>query len=314
MAAEESGRTLVCSVLFIDIVGYSKKSVTEQFELKRRFNGTLAESLDVLQRRDRVLVDTGDGAAVVFLGDPEDALVAGLAMRELAGTIPLRMGINLGPVKLISDLNDQTNVIGDGINVAQRVMTFAEPGQLLVSSNYQDVVSRLSEQYAKLFTREGRRQDKHVREHDLYSVSGALRITGEPLGDLLDPAPPQGGKPAGYQATHEPAKVLDAGVHLMISGASHASVNAALERLREEGARVLTAATLVGNRWIASCTRPGEAADVKVEKFGLTRVITGASREAVSDKARELVSYGGTVVQEPEFVDGVWTAVCDTLS
>jgi class 3 adenylate cyclase len=314
MAAEESGRTLVCSVLFIDIVGYSKKSVTEQFELKRRFNGTLAEALDVLQRRDRVLVDTGDGAAVVFLGDPEDALVAGLAMRELAGTIPLRMGINLGPVKLISDLNDQTNVIGDGINVAQRVMTFAEPGQLLVSSNYQDVVSRLSEQYAKLFTREGRRQDKHVREHDLYSVSGALRITGEPLGDLLDPAPPPGGRPASYQATHEPAKVLDAGVNLMISGASHASVSAALERLRLEGARVLTAATLVGNRWIASCTRPGEAADVKVEKFGLTRVITGTSRDAVSDKARELLSYGGTMVQEPELVDGVWTAVCDTVS
>ena len=145
---ESSGRTLVCSVLFLDIVGYSKQSVTEQYETKRRFNGVLAEALDVLQRRDRVLVDTGDGAAVVFLGDPEDALVAGLAVRELGGPLPLRLGINLGPVKLISDLNDQTNVVGDGINVAQRVMTFAEPGQLLVSSNYQEVVSRLSEQYA----------------------------------------------------------------------------------------------------------------------------------------------------------------------
>src|SRR5687767_8801078 len=133
MDKEEAGRTLVCSVLFVDIAGYSKQSLTEQFELKRRFNGILGEALDVLQRRDRVLVDTGDGAAVVFLGDPEDALVAGLAVRELCGTLPLRMGINLGPVKLMSDLNDQVNVVGDGINVAQRVMSFAEPGQLLVS-------------------------------------------------------------------------------------------------------------------------------------------------------------------------------------
>jgi class 3 adenylate cyclase len=202
---EESGRTLVCSVLFVDIVGYSKTSVAEQFDLKRAFNGILGEALDVLQRRDRVIVDTGDGAAVVFLGDPEDALVVGLAIRELCARMALRIGINLGPVKLISDLNDQVNVVGDGINVAQRVMSFAEPGQLLVSSNYQDVVSRLSKQYATLFTPIGRRQDKHVREHELYSVSNAVRVTPE---SLLDE--PAGESPAdrtgGYHATaHEPA-------------------------------------------------------------------------------------------------------------
>jgi class 3 adenylate cyclase len=311
MAVEESsGRTLVCSVLFLDIVGYSKQSVTEQYESKRRFNGVLAEALDVLQRRDRVLVDTGDGAAVVFLGDPEDALVAGLAMRELSGPLPLRLGINLGPVKLISDLNDQTNVVGDGINVAQRVMTFAEPGQLLVSSNYQEVVSRLSEQYAKLFTRVGRRKDKHVREHEVYSVSNALRITGEPLlGDLID------ADAAKYQTTpHEPAKVLDAGANLMISGASRASVQAAVDQLLKEGATLVTAATLVSNRWIAACTRPGAGGEVRVEEFGLTRVVTGRSREAVSDKAAELVAFGGSVVRPAELVDGVWTAVCDVLS
>src|SRR5262249_17838561 len=137
--SEDSGRTLVCSVLFIDIVAYSKKAVAEQFEIKRRFNGMLAGALEVLKRRDRVVGDTGDGAAIVFLGDPEDALVVGVAMRGNAQTLPMRLGINLGPVKLITDLNDQTNVIGDGINVAQRVMSFAEPGQLLVSANYHDV-------------------------------------------------------------------------------------------------------------------------------------------------------------------------------
>ena len=156
--AEESGRTLVCSVLFIDIAAYSKKAVAEQYEIKRRFNGLLAGALEVLKRRDRVVVDTGDGAAVVFLGDPEDALVVGVAMRGHAGSLPMRMGINLGPVKLITDLNDQVNVIGDGINVAQRVMSFAEPGQLLVSASYHDVVSRQSAEYANLFAREGRRR------------------------------------------------------------------------------------------------------------------------------------------------------------
>jgi class 3 adenylate cyclase len=313
--AEESGRTLVCSVLFIDIVGYSKTSVVDQFDVKRRFNGMLAEALDVLQRRDRVIVDTGDGAAVVFLGDPEDALVVGLAMRELSGKMPLRMGINLGPVKLIADLNDQVNVVGDGINVAQRVMSFADQGQLMVSANYQDVVSRLSEQYATLFTREGRRKDKHVREYELYSVSGALRITGQPLLDEPSlPALPADTSGSFRATSNEPAKVFDTGTNLMISGASRASVAAALERLLEKGATLVTPASLIGNRWIASCTHAKASGEVKVEEFGLTRVITGTDPQAVRDKAAEYLAYGGRLVRPVELIDGLWTAVCDTLS
>jgi class 3 adenylate cyclase len=316
MAAEDSGRTLVCSVLFIDIVEYSKKPVVDQFDIKRTFNGMLAEALDVLQRRDRVIVDTGDGAAVVFLGDPEDALVVGLAMRELSGRTRLRQGINLGPVKLIADLNDQVNVVGDGINVAQRVMSFADPGQLLVSANYQDVVSRLSSEYAQLFTPAGRRQDKHVREHDLYAVSGALRVTRPSLtddGPAPSPVPAAADTTGSFRATaNEPAKVFDAGKNLMISGSSRVSVEGLLARLVKEGATVVAPATLVGNRWIASCSRPGVSGEVKVESFGLTRVITGASREAVSDKAAEFVSFGGKLISPAELIDGVWTAVCDT--
>src|SRR5260221_5398244 len=166
--AEESGRTVVCSVLFLDLIGYSKKAVAEQHEAKHQFNSALTEALDLLKRRDRVIVDTGDGAAVVFLGDPEDAMIVGLAMRS--GRVAMRLGINLGPVRLISDLNDQTNVIGDGINVAQRVMSFAEPGQLLVSHSYFEVVTRVSEHYKRLFVRVGMLQDKHVRDHDIYLV------------------------------------------------------------------------------------------------------------------------------------------------
>jgi hypothetical protein len=49
-------------------------------------------------------------------------------------------------------------------------MSFAEPGQLLVSRSYYDIVSCLSQEYAKLFQYQGARADKHVREHDIYAV------------------------------------------------------------------------------------------------------------------------------------------------
>src|ERR671938_652021 len=148
--AEAAGRTLVTSVLFVDIVEYSKRSVAEQIDLKHKFNEALANALKPIPAHERVILDTGDGAAVTFLGNPEDALFAGIVMQQVNDT-PVRMGINLGPVRLVRGLNGQTNILGDGINVGQRVMSFAEPGQLLVSRSFYEVVSRLSDQYDGLF-------------------------------------------------------------------------------------------------------------------------------------------------------------------
>src|SRR5258706_15798701 len=176
MMPERANRTFICSVLFLDIAEYSKKPVSEQIQLKDRFNALIAESIRDIVPNDRIILDTGDGVAINFLGDPEDALFVAMSLRESfapkAGppSLPARIGINLGPVRLVRDLNNQPNIIGDGINVAQRVMGFAKPGQILVSRSYYEVVSHISEGYTKLFHYEGSRTDKHVREHEVYSV------------------------------------------------------------------------------------------------------------------------------------------------
>ena len=173
---DQSNRTFVGSVLFIDIVEYSKKSVSEQLSLKQRFNALLTDALAHIATAERIILDTGDGAAISFLGDPEEALFVAAALRDAIplpedpGHLPVRIGINLGPVRLVKDINGQLNIIGDGINVAQRVMSFSSPGQILASRSYYEVVSRLSEDYAPLFSYEGSRTDKHVREHEVYGV------------------------------------------------------------------------------------------------------------------------------------------------
>lgn len=176
--SKATNRTFISSVVFLDIVEYSQQPVDEQIRLKNRFNAILAEAIKDVAVNDRIILDTGDGAAISFLGDPEDALFVGLSIRdaiiaEEGSTLPpfsVRTGINLGPVKLVQDINGRRNLIGDGINVAQRVMSFATPGQVLVSSSYFEVISRLSQEYAKLFHYEGSRADKYVREHQVYSV------------------------------------------------------------------------------------------------------------------------------------------------
>lgn len=176
-------RTFVCSVAFIDIVEYSKKSVAEQMRAKEQFNLLLAQALADVPNKDRIILDTGDGAAISFLGDPEDGLFLGLTLRDTLAerndnSLRLRTGINLGPVRLVKDINGLPNIIGDGINVAQRVMSFAGINQVLASRSYYEVVSALSPDYAHLFSFEGSRTDKHVREHEIYALGN-------------EPAPPR---------------------------------------------------------------------------------------------------------------------------
>jgi hypothetical protein len=170
-----TNRTFICTVAFIDIIEYSKKSVAEQMQVKEQFNALLAQALADVPNKDRIILDTGDGAAISFLGDPEDGLFLGLALRDALAarnddSLRLRTGINLGPVRLVKDINAQPNIIGDGINVSQRVMSFAGINQVLASRSYYEVISALSADYAHLFRFEGARTDKHVREHEVYAL------------------------------------------------------------------------------------------------------------------------------------------------
>jgi hypothetical protein len=173
-----NNRTWLCSVLFMDIVDYSKLPVNQQMMVKQNFSTTVVDSLRRLPDEDCIKLDTGDGLALCYLGAPEDVLYAGVAMRDnftdvssiCQSCYSVRMGINLGPIKIFEDINGQRNTIGDGINVAQRIMSFAQPNQLLVSRSYFDVVSCLSDELQKMFTYAGVHNDKHVREHAVYEV------------------------------------------------------------------------------------------------------------------------------------------------
>ena len=176
--ADRANRTWLCCVIFTDIVGYSKQSTRAQLAIKEVFNRYLADALKESPLHDLVILDTGDGAAIC-LSDPEEALFACLAMQSSFArdnSIPnfkleVRIGINLGSVKLIKDLNGNLNAVGDGINVAQRVMSFAGANQILVSRSFFEVANSLSEEYQKLFSYEGTRTDKHVKEHSVYALA-----------------------------------------------------------------------------------------------------------------------------------------------
>jgi len=313
---EDFGRTRVCSVLFLDIVDYSRRDVAEQIRLKNMFNLVMSSALGHVEPEERVVVDTGDGAAITFLGDPERALYVALEVFDNVGELPVRMGINLGPVSLMKDLNGSDNVIGDGINVAQRVMSFAGSGELLVSRVFYDIVSRLSDDYAAMFKMEGSRTDKHERAHDLYSVSKAVRVGRRVAGDQLKLKKKRRAGPdtSFTPMDRTPAQVFDAGTHYMVSGYSEDSVREAVQKLTAAGGKLIAPLSQMGRKWLASVSNPRLEIEARVEEMGFTRVITGPTKEAVQLKVEDLLERGSTLVQAPELNDGVWTAVCEKMS
>lgn len=210
-AMPRNNRTWLCTVLFMDIVGYSMLSVDRQMMVKQNFSTLVSEALRSLPDEDCIKLDTGDGLAVCYLGAPEDVLYVAVGLRDAfidinaicGACYSVRMGINLGPVKILEDINGQRNTIGDGINAAQRIMSFAQPNQLLVSRPYYDVISCLSEENPKMFTYIGVHNDKHVRHYDVYEV--LAHQDGERAGVVV----PENEETAAAAAVLQPGSDLD---------------------------------------------------------------------------------------------------------
>jgi TolB-like protein/Tfp pilus assembly protein PilF len=131
-------------VLFIDIVGYSKLNIHEQSEqiqrLKEIIRGT--EQFRIAEAESKLLrLPTGDGAALVFRNSTEAPVICAMEIARALRDYPdlrLRMGIHSGPVNEIADLNEQANIAGAGINIAQRVMDCGDAGHILVSKRVAD--------------------------------------------------------------------------------------------------------------------------------------------------------------------------------
>jgi TolB-like protein/class 3 adenylate cyclase/Tfp pilus assembly protein PilF len=128
-------------VLFIDIVGYSKRLINDQRALLQTLNQIVrdTEQFRKAEAAGRLIkLPAGDGMALLFYTSPEAPVECALeiARADIEHTeLELRMGIHSGPVSGIVDVNEQANVAGAGINVAQLVMGCGDAGHILISKH-----------------------------------------------------------------------------------------------------------------------------------------------------------------------------------
>lgn len=137
------------TIVFTDIAGFSRKSTAEQRRLVEALNTEIQAALGRLLNPadgspDLIALPTGDGAALAFLHKErplwttETILALVIRLHQWAhtgagGGIKLRIGVHLGPIEIINDVNQRRNICGDTVNVTQRVMDAAADTQTLFS-------------------------------------------------------------------------------------------------------------------------------------------------------------------------------------
>ena len=180
-------RLEIAHVLFIDIVGYSKLRINEQSaqieKLREIVRGT--EQFRTAEAEGKLLrLPTGDGGALAFRNSPEAPVLCAEEIAKALKTYPeirVRMGIHSGPVNEVTDLNEQANIAGAGINVAQRIMDCGDAGHILVSKHAAEDL----EQYDQW----------HPYLHDLGECEGKhgerLRVVNFYNHDIGNPAVPE---------------------------------------------------------------------------------------------------------------------------
>src|SRR5881296_2543302 len=131
----------IAHLLSIDVAGYSKLSNNEQIELLQQLN-QIVRSTECFRAAETtgklIRVPTGDGMALLFFRSPEEPVRCALEISRVLQEQPhiqLRMGIHSGPVNPVGDVNDETNMAGAGINVAQRVLDCGDAGHVLLSAH-----------------------------------------------------------------------------------------------------------------------------------------------------------------------------------
>src|SRR5205809_4347199 len=140
----------VVHVLFLDIVGYSKRLTNEQQTLIDQLNQVVrsSEEFQNAEAAGRLIkIPTGDGMALVFYKSPAQPVDCALEISRALKTYPelrVRMGVHSGPVSTVTDLNDRTNAAGIGINVAQRVMDCGDAGHILLSQRVAEDLAQYS--------------------------------------------------------------------------------------------------------------------------------------------------------------------------
>ncbi|MBV8133333.1 MAG: tetratricopeptide repeat protein [Alphaproteobacteria bacterium] len=164
MASDRVERRLT-AILAADVAGYSRLMGADEEETLARLKAHRRELIDprIGEHRGRIVKTTGDGLLAEFASvvdavrgavEIQDEMAKRNAEVPLDRRIEFRVGINVGDIII-----DESDIFGDGVNVAARLEALAEPGGICVSRMVRDQVR---DKLALSFEDMGEQQVKNI--------------------------------------------------------------------------------------------------------------------------------------------------------
>lgn len=176
------------TILSADAEGYSREMAADEVRALgalQAARGVFAKFIE--RRRGRIANTAGDGLLAEFPSVVEAVQCAIEVQRELGGrgqdpacSLRFRIGIHLGDVMI-----DGQDLLGEGVNLAARLQSMAEPGGILISRQvYDQVHAKLSVSFEYL----GEKRPKNLSEQvAVYSVA----LDGKPRSAPHEAAVPE---------------------------------------------------------------------------------------------------------------------------
>ena len=155
----------LAAILAADVAGYSRLMGADEEGTLARLNAHRREFLEptVAEHRGRVVKRTGDGILVEFVSAVDATRCAievqhGMAQRNIGVAdeqrIEIRIGVHVGDIII-----EEGDIFGDGVNIAARLESVAQPGGICIS---EDAYRQVRDKLDANFLDSGERQLKNI--------------------------------------------------------------------------------------------------------------------------------------------------------
>ena len=139
--AEQRTERRLAAILAGDVAGYSKLMGADEEDTLTRLNAHRREFLEpkIAEHRGRIVKRTGDGVLIEFASAVDATRCAVEIQRGMTGRnaevpaerrIEFRIGIHVGDI-----IVEEDDIFGDGVNIAARLESIAEPGGVSISED-----------------------------------------------------------------------------------------------------------------------------------------------------------------------------------
>lgn len=167
---ENASSFAFASAIVLKLREFTRRPVAEQVKLKARLEALVAEAIRPLAAGSRIVLEVPDGAAIVVLGSPKEALDVAQRSQAGAAELALTIGVNHGPVQPFADDFRGQGLVGDGLVTAITLAQAAAPGRLVASRAFQEALEASAPERADELTHAGVFTDAGLRTHELYTL------------------------------------------------------------------------------------------------------------------------------------------------